>query len=254
MDRLGHDALGAGFLLGGQLLQRFPGGTEAFPCRSLHAAQGRGGKAKASEALLHGGDCFFHCNKQHITVPLVLVDLKKLALLVDLAQGSLHIGKLHLHRDGAHEHTAALRPLGIQGQVQPQPGLETFHNAALAALLGADALDACVIALDGPGKLQGAAEAGIVKECQILQLRLCGKQLALFGGICIQQSDGVVETGELRLERCYIAALPAEDAFHVGALDLVLQLRKLHTAVADQFTQQLVLPGTDSHEPELFHF
>ena len=64
----------------------------------------------------------------------------------------------------------------------------------------------------------------------------------------------MVETGELRLERCHIAALPAEDAFHVGALDLVLQLGKLHTAVADQFTQQLVLPGTDSHEPELFHF
>ena len=252
--RLGPDVLHAAGLLLGQLRELLLGLEYALLCGAVHAAQIAGAEGKASQAVLHGGYLFLHCHKEDISVPLVLIDLEKLALLVNGLYGRLDLAQVRLGGYGAHEHSAALRPLSVQGKVKPLPGLEALYNAALTALLGADALDAGVVALDGLSDAQGSGEPGVVQEDQVFQFRLCRQQLLLFGSICIQQDDGVVETCILGFESCHITALPTDEVFQLGTLDLSFQLRKLNTAVANQLSQQLVLFGSDSHEPELFHF
>ena len=66
-----------------------------------------------------------------------------------------------------------------------------LDDAALAAFLGADALDARVVALDAFGDLERTGKAGIVQQDAVVKLRLCGEKLALLRGIMIQQVNGM---------------------------------------------------------------
>ena len=179
---------------------------------------------------------------------------EKLALGVYLLERRFDLTQLYAGGYGAEQHRAALRALGAERQVEIEPRLERLDNAALAALLGADALDARVVALDAFGDLERTGKAGIVKQDAVVNLRLCGEKLALLRGIMIQQVNGMRQRCVPTLERGDIAALPMDQRFDIRAVKLALKLGNFHAAMPDKLSQEFFLIGTDSNKAELFHF
>ena len=179
---------------------------------------------------------------------------EELRLLAHFSDGGAHLTELDAGRDRAQQYAAALRPLRVERHVQIQPGLERLDHGALAALLGGDALDARVVALNGLGGLERAGQPRIVQQDTILQLGLGREQLALFRRIAVEQFDRVDKGRVLAPERGNVGVLTAEQPLDLTALELAVHFGELHTAVADQLLEQLLLAVADSEQPEFFHF
>ena len=179
---------------------------------------------------------------------------EELALGVYLLERRFYLTRLRAGGYGAEQHRAAFRALGTERQVEIEPRLERLDDAALAALLGADALDARVVALDAFGDLERTGKAGIVQQDAVVKLRLCGEKLALLRGIMIQQVNGMRQRCVPALERCDVAALPMYQRFDIRAVKLALKLGNFHAAMPDKLPQEFFLIGTDSNKAELFHF
>ena len=197
MHRVVHDVLRAVFLLRRQLLEALLGVEQALARRAVHRRQRRGREAEGPQRVLHGGQLPLHAHEQHVVLLLVRADGKELRLLVHLSDRGLRVRKLDASGHRAQQHAAALGPLEVQRQIEPEPGLQRLDHRALAALLGGDALDARVAALDRLGHLQRARQARVVQQDAVLQLGLGRQQLRLLRRVDVQQLDRVHQRGVL---------------------------------------------------------
>ena len=69
-----------------------------------------------------------------------------------------------------------------------------------------------------------------------------------------RQLHRMLKRGLLAAQRHQRAALPADLVAQAVLLQLTLDLRELHAAELGKLPQQLLLPGTDQHQPQPFHF
>ena len=253
-DGFADDVLHTVFLFGCERLKLGVRLGAAFLCRGADAREGRRAEAEAAQAFLHFGKLFAHAHEYDVVLLLLLMHTEELALGVYLLECRLYLTQLRAGGYGAEQHRAAFCALGTERQVEIEPRLERLDDAALAALLGADALDARVVALDAFGDLERTGKAGIVQQDAVVKLRLCGEKLALLRGIMIQQVNGMRQRCVPALERCDIAALPMYQRFDIRAVKLALKLGNFHAAMPDKLSQEFFLIGTDSNKAELFHF
>ena len=70
----------------------------------------------------------------------------------------------------------------------------------------------------------------------------------------IEQFDRVDKGRVLAPERGNVGVLTAELPLDLAALERAVHFGELHTAVADQLLEQLLLAVADSEQPEFFHF
>ena len=133
------------FLLASQPCQRGVAAGGALFRGTAHPGKGLGGEVKAAQHLLDLGESVLHADDHHIGGLLVGADLKELRLLGHAADRLAHLVERDLHGERAEQNAAALGAVDVQRQVEWQPGHERFDHGPLAALLGADPLDAVVV-------------------------------------------------------------------------------------------------------------
>ena len=252
--RLGGDLAGKALLLRGKLLQRALRRGDALPGGAGAAAERGGAEAEAPQTLLGSGQLFLGSQQQHIALALVLAHGEELRLLGSLAQSLLHLVQGDAGAERAQHQRAALGALGLQRQIQTLPGPQALDHAALPALLGADAADPILPLADGGGQLQGALDPLGAEKAVAALLGLGAEQGLVFGSIAVQQLNRPFQRGLLRLQGSDLAALPVHKTLAFLRLQFLLDLRHLDAAQPRQLPQELLLLGTNQHQPQPFHF
>ena len=254
MGSLRGDLAGQGLFLLGQALQRLLGCGDAFPGSAGAAAEGNRAEAEVPQAFLGGGQLILRRQQQHVLLALVLAHREDLRLLGGPGQGLLHILREDAPADGAQHHRAALGALGLQRQIQALPGRQALDQAALAAFLRADPADPVLPLVQSFGQLFGLLQPLVVQQHPAFQLGLGAEQRLVLRSVAVQQLHRALQRGLLGLQPGQLAAFPVDQTLGFLLLQSIPQLGHLHAAQPRQLSQQLLLLGTDQHQPQAFHF
>ena len=186
-----NDVLRAACLLVGKLMQFLLGGCDTFARGAVHTGDGCRGKAEAAHAVHNGGVLLLHADQNQILLHLVRIDQKQLCFLRDRCERALHRGEVRAAGDRSQHYRAALSFGCSEGHVKRRPRLQRVNGVFQTADLRADAFYAILVCGYLIRCCQCRADAAVIQQNVLADLRQCTEQGFLCGGIPVENTHGV---------------------------------------------------------------